>query len=359
MRWARTHSTALIIGGVGVLTLIVGLYVTPSADVPDTSNAVFLLIQLTISLLLLAAAVWATRFDLDPFENGRLLYWVVGGGVVLGGLILAGNILAMKVFDGELNYFPITALGPTLSSGVLIGLLLGLYDMLQRREQHRIRSERERISVLNRVLRHDIRNDANVILGYLDQYLSSIDDDTTPSELQTIERRVNDILKIAQQCRRIEELLEQEETPTHQLDLADIVRAVLDQAHADYDDVSISTSLPDTAPVIAIDLLDSAVDNLIENAIEHNSRENPELEVSVTHSDLAGMGWCLRVSDNGPGIPDAEREVLESDHETPLKHASGLGLWIIQWIVHESDGTIEISDRDPHGTSVAVHLPGH
>ena len=43
--------------------------------------------------------------------------------------------------------------------------------------------------------------------------------------------------------------------------------------------------------------------------------------------------------------------------ETALEHASGLGLWLVHWIVTESGGDIEIATREPTGTVVRMWLP--
>lgn len=63
------------------------------------------------------------------------------------------------------------------------------------------------------------------------------------------------------------------------------------------------------------------------------------------------------MADNGPGIPSQEREVpLEGDEE-PLKHGGGLGLWIVNWAVTRSDGSVEFDANDPRGSRVSLYLP--
>lgn len=63
------------------------------------------------------------------------------------------------------------------------------------------------------------------------------------------------------------------------------------------------------------------------------------------------------IVDNGPGLPDSEREVLEAGEETPLTHGSGIGLWLVYWTVTYAGGEVTIEDRSPRGTRVTVTLP--
>lgn len=60
------------------------------------------------------------------------------------------------------------------------------------------------------------------------------------------------------------------------------------------------------------------------------------------------------VLDRGPGIPDYEIAVIESQSETVLDHSSGLGLWVVDWIVDQSDGTLTFDTSD--GTRADITL---
>ncbi|MFC3959556.1 ATP-binding protein [Halovivax cerinus] len=64
----------------------------------------------------------------------------------------------------------------------------------------------------------------------------------------------------------------------------------------------------------------------------------------------------VAVSDNGPGIPEHELEVLERGEETPLEHGSGIGLWIVYWIAEHATVTVSFETGDD-GTTVTVEIP--
>jgi len=76
--------------------------------------------------------------------------------------------------------------------------------------------------------------------------------------------------------------------------------------------------------------------------------------------DLAvdGSWGVLRVRDDGPGLSEFDRDVLESGSAVePLSHGSGLGLWLVYWAVERSGGEIRVADREPRGTEITVRLP--
>ena len=60
--------------------------------------------------------------------------------------------------------------------------------------------------------------------------------------------------------------------------------------------------------------------------------------------------------DDGPGLPEQERAVLAAGRETPLEPTSGLGLWLVYWIVTSLGGELVFPEVET-GTTVAVRLP--
>jgi signal transduction histidine kinase len=62
------------------------------------------------------------------------------------------------------------------------------------------------------------------------------------------------------------------------------------------------------------------------------------------------------VSDDGPGIPEAELETIRAGQETDLQHTSGLGLWVVTWGATLLGAEVDF-DAGPEGTTVTVALP--
>lgn len=65
----------------------------------------------------------------------------------------------------------------------------------------------------------------------------------------------------------------------------------------------------------------------------------------------------VEIADNGPDIPEEEVNVLMYEYEVkPLYHGSGLGLWLVNWIVRQSGGTLTFEQNEPPGRIVSIEL---
>jgi hypothetical protein len=49
--------------------------------------------------------------------------------------------------------------------------------------------------------------------------------------------------------------------------------------------------------------------------------------------------------------------VLETDSESQLEHLSGFGLWLVNWVLSVSGGSLAFEDNNPRGTVVRLALP--
>jgi signal transduction histidine kinase len=243
--------------------------------------------------------------------------------------------------------------------GAALGVLIGIVDTDRTRQYDRVRTQRERIetlnerlTVLNRVLRHDIRNDVNLIEGYA--RMAANDRHPTDDSLAMIKEKAREIEAVSHRAREIEKLINAD-VADETIDLAALVREEVAELQGGYPDaMDITLELPDEAVVSGNALLGSAIDNLLENAVEHTDSSPVELDVSMTQT---GDGVALTVADNGPGVPEREQDLLEQGEESALQHSDGMGLWLVNWIVDEFDGTLDIETRPDEGTAVRLWIP--
>ena len=210
----------------------------------------------------------------------------------------------------------------------------------------------QRLQVLNRVLRHDLKNDANVIGGYAGLLRDHVDEEGE-EYLDIVDRKVQTLTHLSDQAREIDVALHND-AGRATIDLAELLPRLCAALESAFPHADVSVSAPETAVVRADELLESAVRNVLENAVVHNDGAEPVVDASV---DAVDDGYRIAVDDDGPGIPSVERTVFSEERETPLEHASGLGLWLVHWIVSQSGGELSIDTREPRGTRVRMWLP--
>ncbi|NHX38399.1 MULTISPECIES: histidine kinase N-terminal 7TM domain-containing protein [Haloarcula] len=238
--------------------------------------------------------------------------------------------------------------------GTVTGQLITLTDVTERKQrEQRIERQRQRLEVVNRVLRHDIRNDMQVILGTTENLLKS---QQAQPQLKRIKRKGEDIVTLSERARDLERFVGDGAVETTTVDLSAVVADVIADLERTYPDVEFRVERPDRAEVSAVDLIDSALRNVLENAAEHNDQSVPEVSVTVMGPTDDG-DVTVAVADNGPGLPDREQEVIETGTETALKHSNGLGLWIAYWTITTSGGTITFAENTPRGSVITIRLP--
>jgi two-component system nitrogen regulation sensor histidine kinase NtrY len=93
----------------------------------------------------------------------------------------------------------------------------------------------------------------------------------------------------------------------------------------------------------------------VDNAIEAMERRG-EIVLETQFDSTNGLVRVM-VSDNGPGIPAAEREKLFLPYYSTKRRGSGLGLAIVRRIIAEHGGSIDVGDNTPRGTRFTIELP--
>jgi len=214
-----------------------------------------------------------------------------------------------------------------------------------------IRRSEQRLQVLNRVLRHDLKNDTNVIGGYANLLRNHVDEEGD-DHLDIIDRKVETLTHLSDQAREIDVALHRDGARA-EIDLSELVTRLCESLESSFPRATVTVSTPGAAVVCADELLESAVRNVLENAVVHNDGDQPIVEVAV---DPDGEGTASPSRTTAPD-PRGRAGVFSEAVETALEHASGLGLWLVHWIVTESGGELEIHTREPTGTLITMWLP--
>jgi len=214
------------------------------------------------------------------------------------------------------------------------------------------------LGVLNRVMRHNLRNAINVIDGHAELLEDEeLDPEARRASVEAIRNQAALMQKVAEKTAEVRSIWDQA-NHTEVWERFDI-ESVVDTYQRQYPDAEIRDRLAGRGDmqVRNADLFEKALDEAVENAIKHADRSPPEVTITF-HRDRGVDQFRVRVADNGPGIPELEREVFESGEETPLGHSLGIGLWVMQWITTTLGGELTITDNEPRGSVVTFQMPG-
>jgi len=233
---------------------------------------------------------------------------------------------------------------PIVEDGEVVRIVGVARDVTERHRRER------QLYVLDTLLRHNVRNDLNVMMGTAARIAEAAPE--VAEHAAVIERTGDALLESAEKGRQIIEVLTDPPTGAA-FDVAATVRAAVEgvrdrHPHAD---VSLST---EPARVHALRRIGVAVAELVENAIRHADDDAPSVTVSVVETpDHATVEVC----DESGGLAPFDVAVLEGEHEMDdIYHSSGLGLWLVYWLVELSDGTTAVT-RNDDGACVELRLP--
>ena len=214
------------------------------------------------------------------------------------------------------------------------------------------KQRQEQLAVLDRVLRHNLRNDMNVIRGHAETIQATAANEIAASADKIVEKG-EELLELAEKERHITTLLREEPTVTD-IKLCDRLQTIVSNVKSEYPDATVTVDCADEVTVRATTQLDQAIEELLTNAICHNDSPSPEASVTVSLTDETVH---IAIADSGPRIPDMERNVLANKLEqTPLYHGSGLGLWLVNLVVARSGGTLTVEENSPAGNIITIEL---
>ena len=257
-----------------------------------------------------------------------------------------------RTFD--VRYYPLTTAGNDDEVGGVVGVLRDVTDSENRAKQLR---------VVDRVLQHNLRNALTVIQGRAKQIAGDDDPgiDTTSEAAEAasyILSRAEALLTTSEKAHHITEVLGDPADP-EPIDIAVTVEQLVSSLAAEFPLATLSTTLPrdDVAVASATEWIDRALEELVRNAVIHHDRDRPVVDISV---DVTDEHVVVRVADDGPGLTEMNRDVLETGRAVDaLYHGSGLGLWLVYWVLRGSGGSATVRDAEPRGTVVTVTLPRH
>jgi PAS domain S-box-containing protein len=284
----------------------------------------------------------AERFGTGAAELVGEPLAAVAGGLEDADLSVGSNgTVSLRTPEGRRRFqFSVSAVSDSAGGGEPVARTVLLRDVTDRR------TRRQRLSVLNRILRHNVRNDLDAVLAHTNR----IDDEDVRTDIRAILDRT---VRLGTKARETEEVMGTVGDSPTAVDLAAVARSVVDRLRSDIERGEIELDATAIEAVTHEAVVRRLLRELLENALEHGG-DAPHVRVTVRGGP--GETAELVVADDGPGIPEREREILAAGTETQAKHGRGIGLWFVRWAVTQLGGELAFDRNDPTGSVVTVRL---
>lgn len=215
--------------------------------------------------------------------------------------------------------------------------------------------EREaRLSVLDRVLRHNLRNKMMVIQAQAEQVRWHGDGEALDEAAAKIERTADELLDLAETARKFGRTVDPaEDDAVGPIDVGTHLCHAVAETGNEYGTATILADVPKPQWATAHDSFELAMTELLEWAA--TAGEGTTVRVSLTVDGEEGE-VDITVGHDGSGLDDVEVAALSSGVESDLQHTQGLGLWFVRWMTVNSGGRFSIANADP-GARVELTLP--
>lgn len=257
--------------------------------------------------------------------------------------------------NGETQFYEVSR-SPFMSGGVETGQLVTITDVTDREAyRQQLEEKTEQLEALNRVVRHDIRNDMAVILGWTETLQDHVTEEGEDA-LELVLKKSRHVVELTEVAREfVDSLSDGDTTELEPIALHEVLEAELATVRDSHPDANfrVSGDLPQVS-VQANKMLSSVFRNLFENAVQHNDKETPEITVSC-EEQLETVR--VRIADNGPGIPESQREQIFGKGEKGLDSpGTGIGLYLVHTLTEQFGGDVWVEGNDPEGAVFTVEL---
>jgi signal transduction histidine kinase len=236
----------------------------------------------------------------------------------------------------------------TTTAATQIGDAYRIRDVTDRRTRE------QRLDVLNRVLRHNLRNDLDAMKGFAETLETDADVDRAAIAAR-IEAMATDLSATGETVKRCARLLDRERRTDTVVDVTATAEEVAGRV-ADQYPGTVAVRFDERRTVQADPAwIEAILSEVVENGLKHGPGGDAHVDVVVEHTAEAVE---VAVRDNGPGIPEREQAVLLDGEESPLRHGSGIGLWLVNWGLSRLGGQLSFREPERGGSVVTLTIPG-
>jgi two-component system, NtrC family, nitrogen regulation sensor histidine kinase NtrY len=259
--------------------------------------------------------------------------------------------------DGQDTHLALALSPLKQTDGEFSGLIVVLDDLTQLIKAQKIAAWKE---VAQRVA-HEIKNPLTPIQLSAERIIKNLgrSEEGTPAVIEegarTIIREAGTIKSL------VDEFSNFARMPKVQLRATDI-RQIIDQTVALFKGIFAEIAFevefaPDVPTLIQADpdQMKRAIINIMDNAIDAMNKKG---RIGIRASfDRESLQVRIEITDSGPGVPPEDRLKLFLPHYSTKKKGAGLGLAIVNQIIRDHNGTVEIENAKPNGAKFTIQIP--
>ncbi len=221
-------------------------------------------------------------------------------------------------------------------------VLISLMDITgQKKAEEGLRKGRERLKLLNQIIRHDLSNDFIVIKSAVNIFRRS----SKVKMIDEIERRADKSLATIDTYRKYESFIDSN-ADLIKIEAAELINDIIIEFP------KIKFTIEGKCNVFADDALNSIFTNLITNSIKHGNASTIDIKISTENN------MCeIIFADNGTGIQDKiKNKIFNEGFFYGKAGHTGIGLHIVKKTIERYGGTISVEDNTPNGTVFIINL---
>jgi PAS domain S-box-containing protein len=208
----------------------------------------------------------------------------------------------------------------------------------------------QRVSVLNRVLRHNLRNELNIIDGYIEALATDgvLDRDEA---VERIEASVDRLVQLGEEVRHVDRIFSDLSSNDEVQSVSSLLEEIRTGITAQCPGVTVHVDGPDRPVYVSAGALSVGCVDYLAMLLGGNAADEREVSVVATHDTDAEL-VRIELDDDGTGLTEAEWAVVETGYETPLEHTDRLGLWVLRWVTTMTGGELVRSEEPDGGLQV-------
>jgi len=259
--------------------------------------------------------------------------------------------------DGQTTHLALALSPLKQTDGEFSGLIVVFDDLTQLIKAQKIAAWKE---VAQRVA-HEIKNPLTPIQLSAERIIKNLQKGE-PGHQAVIEEGARTII---QEARTIKSLVDEfsnfARMPKIQLQSVDI-HQIIDQTLALFKgiftdiefDVDYSSEVPASVPADP-EQIKRAIINVLDNSIDAMNKKG---RIGIrTSFDKEPQRVTIEIVDSGPGISVDDKFKLFLPHYSTKKKGMGLGLAIVNQIIRDHDGSVNIENNKPHGAKFTIQIP--